>query len=323
MGRDRQVALVGAFLWLLLAGAGAAWWYWTADATDRPVSAVPATERTLAIPPSATTELAFWADADRRAESGQHAAHAATAEPKPPSDRKWEAVRRYCPWPPLPSAWQVLDEPCLTAMNALGLDEHLVDDARGWREVLADPVGTRRAVAEAMDRPECRVPPSSDRSGETRSDLRGACAAEAMLRLASLQDKCVERLHTDWESLYTVSMPTVDRISDSQEEYYRLVESERQARAHNLWRTHMCRTVPEAFEWIEALPVPPGDPTAHRWVGLPPITQALDLYAAARRFGLGIPERAIRQLKILAESAEREEKWREQLLAEPEIEWTF
>ena len=294
-----------------------------ADATNRPVPTAPSTERVLATPPSATTELAFRSGVDRRAESGQREAYAVAAEPETPADRKWEAVRRYCPWPPLPSAWQVLDEPCLTAMNTLRLDEHLDGDACGWREVLADPLGTRRAVAEALDRPECGAPPSNDRSSETRSDLREACAAEAMLRLASLQDKCVERLHTDWESVHTGSMATVDRISDSQEDYYRLVESHHEARANNLWRTYMCRTVPpEAFEWIEALPVPPGDPTAYRY-GRPPITQALDLYAAARRFGLDIPEPAIRRLKILAESAEREEKWRERILAEPEIDWVF
>ena len=72
----------------------------------------------------------------------------------------------------------------------------------------------------------------------------------------------------------------------------------------------------------------PGDPyydpakTAYRW-GRPPITQALDLYAAVRRFGLDIPEPAIRRLKVHAESAEREAQWREMILAEPHVDWVF
>ena len=205
-------------------------------------------------------------------------------------------------------------------MSRLRPDKSL-NDARGWREALADPVGTRRSVVEALDRPECRVPPSDDWPGETRPDLYEICSAEAMLRLASLQDKCVERRHADWESIRSRSMAQVDRISDSQEEYHRRIESDDRARAGLYWEAYMCRTVPpEAFEWIETLPVPIGDPTANRY-GRPPITQALDLYLAARRLGAEIPDGLIGRLKVHAERAEREAKWREQLLAEPEIDW--
>lgn len=136
--------------------------------------------------------------------------------------------------------------------------------------MLADPVGARRAVAEALDRPECRAPLSESWPGEVRPDLYKACSAEAMLRLASLQDKCVERLHTDWEKVWSRSVGRAEEIADTQEKYHRMVESDHYARANNYWRTYTCRTVPpEAFEWIEALPVPPGDPTANRY-GRPP-----------------------------------------------------
>ena len=180
----------------------------------------------------------------------------------------------------------------------------------GWRDVLLDdPLGTRRAVAAAFDRPECGVAAlAHDWPGETRSELRGTCAADAMLRLASLQDKCVERLYTDWEQVRTGSQAMVERISDSQQEYHRLVESDNQAAAGLFWETYMCRTVPpEAFEWIEALPVPPGDPTAHRY-NRPPITQALDLYDAARRLGAEIPDWALGRLELEAEIEKRREQ---------------
>lgn len=282
----------------------------------------PATERVPVMPPSTSAEPTFLPGADRQTDNDGHAAHAPTA-PQPPADQIWEAVRRYCPWPPVPSAWKVLDPPCLSTMDTLKLDEQLDCDACSWREVLADPLGTRQAVADALDRPECRVPRSSDWPGETRPDLRQACAAEAMLRLGSLQDKCVERLQTDWESVWAGSMAQVDRISDSQEEYYHLVESDHRARAGLYWETYMCRTVPPgAFEWIRTLPMPQGNPTANRY-GRPPITQALDLYAAARRVGADIPDRLIERLKRHAKRAERAEKWRHQLLAEPEIDWSL
>ena len=196
-------------------------------------------------------------------------------------------------------------------------------DEDGWRRPLADAVGTRRAVAAALDDPQCQVALSEGWPGEIRPDLYETCSAEAMLRLASLQDKCVERLHTDWEKVWSRSFGRAAEIADTQEKYHRMVESENESRAGLYWETYLCRRVPpEAFEWIEALPVPPGDPTANRY-GRPPITQSLDLYAAARRLGADIPDRLIRRLKIHAERAEREEKWRQQLLAEPEIEWSL
>ena len=191
------------------------------------------------------------------------------------------------------------------------LDDNPADGARpGWRDqLLDDPLGTRRTVAAALDRPECGVVAlAHDWPGEIRPELRRACSTEAMLRLAALQDKCVERLHTDWEQVHTRSQARVERISDSQEEYHRLVERDNKAAAGLYWETYMCRKVPpEALEWVEALPVPPGDPTAHRY-NRPPITQALDLYDAARRLGAEIPDWALGRLELEAEIAKRREQ---------------
>ena len=314
LGRRTQQAAVVSLRpvnvgrWLALpaavAATGITWWHWTADAPAPPPAAPAAVV-------SPTPEPSFPPPPDRQ--KADASVEPATAPDDP--DRLWEAVRRQCPWPPLPASWEVLGESCLSAIEDLAED--------GWRRPPADALGTRRAVAAALDNPECRVALAQDWPGEIRPALREPCSAEAMVRLAELQDQCVEKLHTDWESLRVQSMAMVDRISDSQEKYHRLVENEYKRNAYNYSETYMCRMVPpEALEWIEALPAPPGDPTANRY-GRPPITQALDLYDAARRLGADIPDVLIRRLKIYEERAEREEKWREHLLAEPEMSYPF
>ncbi|MDE0442824.1 MAG: hypothetical protein OXL38_11955 [Gammaproteobacteria bacterium] len=285
--------LLGAVRWglpvLIVVAAALAWWHWTPGE------------------PASTALLAAQPDAEREQPVGVEVALPdgdSPVEAEPPQDRIWETVKSVCPWPPLPSSWQILDEPCLSAMNKLKLDN-------GWRRVLADPLGTRRAVAEALARHDCRtVALANDWPGETRPDLREACGSGAMVRLAELQGKCVERLHTDWETLHVSSQDRIARTSRSQEDYHRRVDRRLKGGAHNYWETYMCRTVPpEAFEWIEALPVPPGDPTAHRH-NRPPITQALDLYDAARRLGADIPDWALGRLELEAEIRERREQAR-------------
>jgi len=204
----------------------------------------------------------------------------------------------------VPSAWKVLGESCLSAMGSL---------KRDWSRVLTDGPGTRSTVSGALARPECAVALADDWPGETQHDLRDVCSAAAMVRLAELQSQCVERLHTDWEAVFSPthdSAPEQMAASLSQEAYHRLVEGDYRRAAHILWETYMCRTVPpEAFEWIEALPVPPGDPTAHRY-NRPPITQALDLYDAARRLGAEIPGWALGRLELEAEIRQRREQER-------------
>ena len=200
-------------------------------------------------------------------------------EPEPTGAGFWAAVRRSCPWPPEPSAWQVLDEPCLAVLNRRWLDEQ-------WRHALGTPLKTRGTVVAALDNPECHVP-----IGESRPELYAACAAEAMVRLALLQRKCVRTLRRDWERIYRSRTDrALSRIA-SQEEYYRWLEKEAAGAARTLWEVYTCRTVPpEAFEWIGALPEPRGDPTSpdlrRRRI---PHTQQEDLYAAARRLGATVP----------------------------------
>ncbi|MCY3839775.1 MAG: hypothetical protein OXH09_14160 [Gammaproteobacteria bacterium] len=282
---------LGVVRWVLpvavVSVAGFVWWHWTPREPES--TALPAAQ------PDAAREQTIGIEA--APPNGSR-----PVEPESPQDRIWKTVKSVCPWPPLPSSWQVLDEPCLLAMNKLKLDET-------WRRVLADPLGTRRAVATALARHDCRMAAlGDDWPGETAPTLREACGAEAMVRLAELQDKCVERLHTDWETVHARSQDRVARTSKSQEDYHERIERRFIGGAFNYWETYMCRTVPpEAFEWVEALPVPPGDPTAHRH-DRPPITQALDLYDAARRLGAEIPDWALGRLELEAEIEKRREQ---------------
>ena len=166
-------------------------------------------------------------------------------------------------------------------MNRRRLDEE-------WQHALGAPVETRRAVAAALDRPECQVP-----VGERRPDLYEACAAEAMVRLALLQRKCVRVLRIDWDEVYSPAHATAPaNIAVDQQQYYAMEASNREGAANNLWRVYTCRTVPpEAFEWIEALPEPRGDPTSPDLrLRRIPHTQQEDLYAAARRLGATVPD---------------------------------
>ncbi len=280
----RRLALAGAAFGIALV---ALCWHWGGNAPE-PVPVPPPAE--VSAPPEPRS---FPPKRDDTAGVSIEPA----ALPDDPPDRPWEAVRRHCPWPPLPSSWEVLGEPCLSAMEIL--------DGDGWRRPLADALRTRRAVAAALDNPECRVALAEDWPGEIRPALREPCQAAAMIHLAQLQDRCVERRQTDWEGVYAESVARTNRISDSLEEYHRLVERDHEARAHLYWETHVCRAVPpEAFEWIEALPVPPGDPTASRRER-PPITQAMDLYDAARRLGAEIPDWAMERLEYLVEVERR------------------
>ena len=54
-----------------------------------------------------------------------------------------------------------------------------------WCQVYADPAAMRRIVADALRNPECRVA-----EGQVRLDLREVCAADAIARLAILQQQC-------------------------------------------------------------------------------------------------------------------------------------
>lgn len=200
--------------WVLPAAAGVAWWLWPAGG---PESAAP--------PVASPLHRRSWTAASSTPAAAGNGRPSAARSSTPSERLLWDTVKAVCPWPPYPSSWQVLGEPCLSAMNRLHLDDGSDGGDRGWREGLADPLGTRRTVAAALGRPECAVAAATDWPGETRPDLRASCAAAAMLRLASLQDKCVERLHTDWEKVHAWSVASIHSISGTQEDYHRRVES--------------------------------------------------------------------------------------------------
>lgn len=282
-------------LFLLVASFGAAAWsFWPAPETTTPVT-LPQSETAVPMPP--LPAVAPAPEAAPTPEGG------GMPEPEPDwrdpttRGRLVEAARHHCTWPPHPSSWYALDEPCETALNRF----LLTDD---WRRVLDNPLATRHAVVAAFEDPECRPHAGDPRqtSGrewrrlrrEPRPELREACAADAMARLADLQHKCVERLHQDWAKSHDKAIDRLDRMaaedSYTQDRYYRLVEDEHYRSTHIYWETHMCRSVdPGAFEWVDALPEPPGDPAAPRY-NRPAISQWLDLYDAADRLGAEIPE---------------------------------
>ena len=158
--------------------------------------------------------------------------------------RFWESVKRYCPWPPDPSSWQVLDEPCLSVMNRRELDEM-------WRLALDHPLAAWRAASAALADPECDVP-----EGQIRPDLYEACAADAIIRIAALQFKCAERVRQDPEGIFDHGS-RMDDMADDQEEFHRWAEDTHRSRAHAFWTIYTCRTVPrEALDWIAAIPEP-------------------------------------------------------------------
>lgn len=183
-----------------------------------------------------------------------------------------------------------------------------------WRELLADPLSDREAVADSLARAECHVagglPPPAE------------CAAEAIARTGLLQKACVMALtlHEPGFNPYApedeaAGGPAASSMDDarfdeawqwhvdelasaslSQDEYWRGRATVDEARRMFGWRLMRCREVPrDALAWIPALPTPTGEPfddtqapvlalTAARlgvsWVRQP---DAAELRALARR----------------------------------------
>ena len=244
--------------------------------------------------------------APQKAEAGR------TAVIRDDAAAQWETVERLCPWPPEPSAWSVLDGPCLEAMDAIEMTAE-------WRAVMDDPAGTQWAVAAALDDVQCHVP-----DGKSRPDLREACAADAMVRLAKLQRKCMEYAHMDWGK-FTRSvderMRTSIRLDIGPEGEWLFGFEEREdsyRTARQLWEVHRCRSALDALEWLKALPRPPGnlvnaglevydpefihadDDGEQQEVSLntplPRLTQDVELLGLARRLGAKLPDWADRML---------------------------
>lgn len=218
----------------------------------------------------------------------------AGTDPKPSSD--WEEAKRDCPWPPRVDTWRALDSRCVETMERLRPAD--------WVFALHDPLATRQTVIAAFDKPECLEPPA-----HLRAELYEACSAESIVRLAVLQNSCVDALRPDWTERRLDSKlemrlsldPGTAQITlagpKSQEEYYRRAESHNRLAAETLWRIHLCDSVPTgALDWIDALPMPPDHQPQHHLADLP--TQAPDLVEAARRLGASIPDSALPPLKV-------------------------
>ena len=295
----------------LLVGAVAAWHQWPMRNADPPIAAVPGQATGGASPSRPPTAVAR--DLTIAEEAENEDANSRGAEPGMTDvAAQWEVVKRYCTWPPEPSAWSVLDGPCLSAMDALRLDAE-------WRLAMEDPMGTRRAVVAALDDPQCHVPP-----GESRPDLHEACAAGAMVRLARLQRLCIEKAHLDFEGGIPRArarslQSAIRRSGGSQKEYLRAVEEINRRHAYVLWAAYTCRSAMDALAWLEALPRPPGDlanaglevydprfegredviNAAKAEIGedvgfidyvAPRLTQDVELFALARRLGAKLPD---------------------------------
>ena len=269
---------------LLLAAACVAWWLWPVDgsASAPPPAVVP-------LPPTASAS-----EPPRPQPGGPLRKLAPEPSAPPAADPRLFAeaeVERHCPWPPDPLSWQVLGTPCLEAMDAIMMD----DD---WRRVLDDPVGTRHAVVEALDRPGCQVPPPVDAKGnlawpgEVRADLQESCAAGAMVRLAELQELCIANVNKDWDMAYAVDRWYEEARFDEKPDmakYHHEIADRNHGYARVFWEVYMCRSVPpEALAWVDALPDPPSDLSAIQPAmlrTLEEVTQRLHLYEAARRLG--------------------------------------
>ncbi|MCY3838007.1 MAG: hypothetical protein OXH09_05060 [Gammaproteobacteria bacterium] len=259
--------LLTVSLLLAAALAWAAWWIWTDDGRAAPPQPSPPP---AAAPPQPSPPPA-----------------AAPPQPPPASPRELAEAEaeRLCPWPPDQLSWQVLDAPCREAMDSFTMSD-------SWRRVLddPDPLGTRRAVVDALENPECRVPP-----GEARPDLRETCAASAMVQLAHLQARCALPKDSDVDDALDI-VRALYETSDLAEYHGRAREQNHRA-ALAYWRAYRCRSVPPAaLEWVEALPPPPRGAIMGilEWGVFfnvdesREITQAGYLLEAARRLGLDL-----------------------------------
>ena len=289
-----NLAKAGCFLLLLATVACAIAWFWSASRHS------PGADPIL----PAASELVPSAHAPSLPEQERSPVRHSEVPPDTPSNvaediqasrsQDIEAIKRDCPWPPDPSTWWALNQTCMSTMSRIKVDR----DWR-WKWILEEPVAARQAVVEALDIPECRLPPLGDRDedvpwrewprwrGEPLPELYEACGVEAMLQLAELQSKCIERLGVDWDQIYVERRDQVSRFAQDQDEYFHWMEQDDRARASTYWEVLVCRSVPpEALEWVDALPEPVGDPRDDRGTRQP-ITQALDLYDTARRLGAG------------------------------------
>lgn len=183
---------------------------------------------------------------------------------KEEKEAAWSAVEHACFWPPNADTWRGLDAECLAAWSVLlttgTLGSYSIAGARPnadydelLPEALKNPLGIRRAVDAALDRPECRVP-----KGEGPfPDLRETCAADDMERLAVLQGWCRPLLADEKRHLRDreEAKSRVHRQSLSQEEFYSEMKLRDRLDAALLWGLSTCRSLPhEVLPLFDHLP---------------------------------------------------------------------
>ena len=116
-----------------------------------------------------------------------------------------------------------------------------------WRQVFENPSALRTEVEAATRDPSCRL-----RESQFRPDLRTACAADAMARLAVLHRAC--RRVLDWED---ESNPYFDgwrprwearraALDETDDDYRQQVAEVEESELHFAWRLAKCRAVPES-----------------------------------------------------------------------------
>ena len=250
-------ALVGAGALAVLAFA-LAWWLWWRGNDQASVPAHRADEGLSAVPVSpAATEEPLLPEAtaregeerrpdlaDVRAACGESPWRRDVPEACSETlDRRYRDelaiyvrdVRDMRPWMPLPNGDRVT-----------------------WGDALADPVGLRRTVADALEDPECLAVadalggPGDGSSDPYRHDLRGRCAADAIARLSAFHYACIQARAGagDWnwdeDPFRSEVWGRLDEEDIDFDGYHRQRRALEDAWFQLGWRVQRCRAVPDA-----------------------------------------------------------------------------
>ena len=177
-----------------------------------------------------------------------------------------------------PACMAALDRRYLDGLVDEGFGYPRVVDSLTWREVFDGAVHTRSSVVEALRNPDCRVP-----NGSIRPDLRESCAADEMVRLAVLQQKCGQALTMDdhyggvHDGNWEWQLDHVSRQASDQDDYYRRRSDAEEQQLRFAWSLRRCRLARGGVEWIDTLPLPGG--------GMTDADQGWHLAGAAARLG--------------------------------------
>ena len=218
------------------------------------------------------------------------AATTSVAVAEPAQELDHDTLWRLCP-----SLWGKFSDDCMAALEARYVDRpgqlrrfSMPPFPPGtpitWRQVYADPAATRRIVADALRNPQCRVA-----EGQVRLDLREVCAADAITRLAILQQQCGVILEdtTDstaqWLRESALSRLENDASLDS-DEYHRRRTEEDEGGFWGAWHVRKCRAAESTVTaWLPEFPAPPEDSDTRIHSGI--YDQAKYLIPAAARRG--------------------------------------